>query len=103
MIKKMTTIPLPEKRGFYTSELSDVKWIKCNILRPILSVGVGSESTFEVYTTVINNIVYMKPTDKIYPCYEYEQLFDFGIGSHKYDKNKIIFIPSDTNYYINLK
>ena len=45
----MTTLPLPKKRKFYTSELPDVKWIKYDICRPLVSVGVGSESTFEVY------------------------------------------------------
>ena len=96
-------IPVPKKSKTFNSELPNAEWKKYNLERGVFTVGLGSSTTFEVYATVIDEVVYMKPTANISPSYEYEQLFDFGMGSENYDKNKIIFIPNEPNYYINFQ
>lgn len=97
----MNSINLPSTCRDYEGELPNAQWKKYEIHRPLMSAGLGSSSVFEVYATVIDNIVYMKPTDRIDQSSEYETLFGFGICSQNYDANKIIYVPSDSNYYKN--
>lgn len=119
-----TYIPMPRKTIVYKSdttasvtdpvhEADPESWTKYTISKQGDTVGVSGIHEFEVYCLVVNNnnqiketqqlsSVYMKPVNKTL-TYEFEEMFNFGIGCDRYDKNKVIQVVYPQDYVKYLK
>ena len=82
------TIPIPMKvKDVNDSENIKGDWVKYNMRKEQFIFGVGGMNEFEVYVLVDGNDVFMKPV-KMVMTYEFEHLFNFGIGCDRYDANQ---------------
>lgn len=108
---KKTYIPMPTKTVVYNfkseAEEDDVRdsspdeWKKYVISKNAYTVSVDGIHEFEVYCLVVKNgeesKTYMKPVTKV-QTYEFEEMFDFGIGCDRYDENKVIQVLYPKDY-----
>ena len=94
---KMNSVLRPTRVRDCTSP-KNVTWRLVDIMK-----GGYSLDIYQIYVAVdSDNRVFMKPYMPYYSK-EFEELFDFGIACHKYDKNKTIQVIYPDNYYTHFK